>query len=141
MKVILFTEDRVAEVSDGYARNYLFPNKLAIPATLPAIAQMEKRAEANRGKREAEKQQAQELAEKLSSQEVVIAADAGEEGKLFGSVTAADVAAAIFGSQKIEIDRKKINLNEHIKALGEYTATVKLHHEVNAHLKLRIVKK
>jgi len=141
MKVILFKEDRVAEVSDGYARNYLFPNKLAIPATPPAVTQMEKRAEANRGKREAEKQQAQELAEALSSQEVVIAADAGEEGKLFGSVTAADVAAAIFDSQKIEIDRKKINLNEHIKALGEYTATVKLHHEVNALLKLRIVKK
>jgi large subunit ribosomal protein L9 len=141
MKVILFKEDRVAEVSDGYARNYLFPNKLAIPATPQAVSQMERRAEANRGKREAEKQQAQELAEKLSSQEVVIAADAGEEGKLFGSVTAADVAAAIFDAQKTEIDRKKINLNEHIKALGEYSATVKLHHEVNALLKLRIVKK
>jgi len=141
MKVILLEEDRVQEVADGYARNYLFPKKLAIPATPQAVKQMEVRAEANRKIREDEKTQAQELALKLEAAEIIIRADAGEEGKLFGSVTAQDVARAIFETHNLEIDKRKINLNDHIKALGEYSATVKLHSQINAQLKLRIEKK
>jgi len=129
------------EVADGYARNYLFPKKLAIPATREALKQMEKRAEANRKMREEEKQQAQALAEKLEATEIVIRADTSEEGKLFGSVTTQDVASAIFEAHNLEVDKRKINLNEHIKTLGEYSATVKLHSQVNAQLKLRVEKK
>lgn len=129
------------EVADGYARNFLFPKKLAIPATPEALKQMERRAEANRKMREEEKQQAQALAEKLEAAEIVIRADTSEEGKLFGSVTTQDVASAIFEAHNLEVDKRKINLNEHIKTLGEYSATVKLHSQVNAQLKLRVEKK
>jgi large subunit ribosomal protein L9 len=122
MKIINLEEDRIEKVSDGYARNYLLPKGLAILATPKAIAQMEKRAEANRKVREEKKQQAQELADKLSANDLVIAADAGEEGKLFGTVTNADVATAIKDALGIELDRRKINLNDHIKAVGTYTA-------------------
>jgi len=137
----LLEEDRLADVSDGYARNYLLPKKLAILATPEAVKQMGKRAEANRQKREEQKKKAEELSEKLSSKEVIIKADAGEEGKLFGSVTTMDVAKAVLDTFGEDIDKKKINLNEHIKTLGEYIASVKLHADVVAHLKIRVEKK
>ena len=141
MKIILLEEDKVLNVSDGYARNYLLPKKLAIPATPEAIKQMEKRAEANRQKREEQLAQAKAQADKLSSKEIVIKADAGEEGKLFGTVTNSDVAKAIHETFGEEIDKRKINVNEHIKMIGEYTASVKVHSEVVAHLKIRVEKK
>ncbi|HTY13623.1 MAG TPA: 50S ribosomal protein L9 [Candidatus Omnitrophota bacterium] len=141
MKVILLEEDRVVKVADGYARNYLLPKKLAILATPASIKQMEKRAETNKQKREELKTQAQALAEKLSSKEVVITADAGEEGKLFGTITNTDVVKAVKDTFEVELDRRKVNLNEHIKAIGDYVASVKLHTDVVAHLKLKVVKK
>ena len=141
MKVILFEEDRVVNVSDGYARNYLLPKGLAAMATEKALKQMEKRAAANADKREQEKRNAQELAEKLEANPLTIKADAGEEGKLFGSVTAADVALELKSAAGVEIDKRKINLNEHIKTLGEFSATLKLHRDVNAHLKIIVEKK
>jgi large subunit ribosomal protein L9 len=141
MKVILFEEDRVVNVSDGYARNYLLPKGLAAMATEKALKQMEKRAAANADKREQEKKNAQELAEKLEANPLTIKADAGEEGKLFGSVTAADVALELKSTAGVEIDKRKINLNEHIKTLGEFSATLKLHRDVNAHLKIIVEKK
>jgi len=141
MKVIILEEDRVANVSDGYARNFLLPKKLAVLATPEAMKQMGKRAEANRQKREEKIKKMEELAAKLASKEIIIRADAGEEGKLFGSVTSADVAAGIFNTFGEEIDKRKINLNEHIKMLGEYVASVKLHTDVVAHLKIRVEKK
>ena len=141
MKVILLDEDKVLNVSDGYARNYLLPKKLAIPATPEAVKQMEKRAEANRQKREEQLKLAQALAEKLASKEITIKADAGEEGKLFGTVTNSDVAKAIHETFAEEIDKRKVNLNDHIKMIGEYTASVKIHSEVVAHIKIRVEKK
>ncbi|KAF0132842.1 MAG: large subunit ribosomal protein L9 [Candidatus Saganbacteria bacterium] len=139
MKVILLEEDRIAEVADGFARNYLFPKKLAISATPAAIKQMEKKAEVSRHKREEEKKVAQDVAGKLT--EVVIKADAGEEGKLFGSITTSDVSSAISSSFGLDVDKRKINLNEQIKAIGVYTASIKLHRDVVAHLNVRIEKK
>lgn len=141
MKVILLEEDRVANVSDGYARNFLLPKGLAIMATEKAMKQMEKRAAANADKREQEKKGAQELAEKLEANPLTIKADAGEEGKLFGSVTAADVANELKSQTGVEVDKRKINLNEHIKTLGEFSATLKLHRDINAHLKIIVEKK
>ncbi len=141
MKVILLEEDRVVKVADGYARNFLLPKKQAIIATPAAVKQMEKRAEANKHKREELKNKMQALADKLASQEVVIAADAGEEGKLFGTITNSDVVKAVKDTFDVELDRRKVNLNERIKAIGEYLASVKLHTEVVARLKLKIVKK
>lgn len=141
MKVILLEEDRVANVSDGYARNFLLPKGLAVMATEKAMKQMEKRAAANAEKRDQEKKSAQELAEKLEATPLTIKADAGEEGKLFGSVTAADVANELKSQTGVEVDKRKINLNEHIKTLGEFSATLKLHRDVNAHLKIIVEKK
>lgn len=141
MKVILLAEDKVAEVAEGYARNYLLPKKLAVPATPNALVQMEKRAEKNRARHEAERQSAAELKEKLDQHTLTILADASEEGKLFGSVTTQEVALALKEQLGIEIDKKKINLNEHIKTVGEHSATLKVHSDLNAHLKILVQKK
>lgn len=141
MKVVLLEEDRLAQVSDGYARNYLFPKKLAIPATDQAVKHMEKRAEANRQKREDQRKGAMNIADKLSSTTLIVKADAGEEGKLFGSVTAQDVASAIRETLSLEVDKRKINLNQQIKTIGEFSATVKLYHDVNAQLKIKVEKR
>jgi large subunit ribosomal protein L9 len=141
MKVILLAEDKVAEVAEGYARNYLLPKKLAVPATPNALVQMEKRAEKNRARHEAERQSAVALKEQIDQQTLTILADASEEGKLFGSVTSQEVADALKEKLGIEIDKKKINLNEHIKAVGEHSATIKVHSDLNAHLKILVQKK
>ena len=131
----------MAEVADGYARNFLFPKKLAVPATPGALTQMGKRAERNRSRHEAERGQAQELKAKLDSQTLTILADASEEGKLFGSISVSEVAAALNEQLGLEIDKKKINLNEHIKTVGEHSATIKVHADLNAHLKILVQKK
>lgn len=141
MKVILLDEDRAVEVSKGYARNFLLPKGKAILATAPALAQMEKRAEANKQKREEEKNKAEELAQRLQAASIVIKADAGEEGKLFGSVTNNDVVKAINEQFGVEIEKRKLNLNEHIKTIGEFVASVKLHSQVVAHIKISVEKK
>lgn len=141
MKVILLAEDKVAEVAEGYARNYLLPKKLAVPATPNALVQMEKRAEKNRSRHEADRQSAVALKEQIDQQTLTILADASEEGKLFGSVTTLDVAAALKDKLGIDIDKKKINLNEHIKTVGEHSATIKVHSDLNAHLKILVEKK
>ncbi|MBI5699128.1 50S ribosomal protein L9 [Candidatus Saganbacteria bacterium] len=141
MKVILLAEDKVAEVAEGYARNYLLPKKLAVPATPNALVQMEKRAEKNRARHEADRQSAVALKEQIDQQTLTILADASEEGKLFGSVTTLEVAAALKDQLGIEIDKKKINLNEHIKTVGEHSATIKVHSDLNAHLKILVAKK
>jgi large subunit ribosomal protein L9 len=141
MKVILLKEDRLAEVADGYARNFLFPKKLAVPATPAALIQMGRRAERNQARHEAEREEAQELKSKIDSQALTILADASEEGKLFGSISIADVAAALEEQLGLAIDKKKINLNEHIKTVGEHSATIKVHADLNAHLKIIVAKK
>ena len=141
MKVILLDENRVAEVSEGHARNYLFPQKLAILATPVNMAKFEKRLTEKAAEIAEQKKSAQALAEKLASFVVGIKAEAGEEGKLFGSVTSQDIVEAIKEQQGLEIDKKKVNLNEHIGSVGEYSASVKLHHEVVGHIKINVEKK
>lgn len=138
MKVVFLEDDRVEEVSDGYARNYLLPRKLAILATLQAVASAEKRREKRKAELEERKTEMQALAEKLSALEVVVEADAGEGGKLFGSVTSADIAEAVQKISGTEIDRKKVELQEPIKVIGEYTVAVKLFQEVTATLKVKV---
>lgn len=131
-------DDRVEEVSDGYARNYLLPRKLAVSATPQALASAEKRREKRKAELEERKTEMQSLAEKLSALEVVVEMDAGEGGKLFGSVTTADIADAIKKASGTEIDKKRIEIQEPIKVVGEYTVPVKLFQEVTAALKLKV---
>jgi large subunit ribosomal protein L9 len=118
------------DVADGYARNYLVPRGLAIKATKGVVAQ----AEAMRRNREArevrERAAAEDLAGRLTTGPVSVGARAGEGGKLFGSVTSADIAAAILDRTGLEIDRRNVLLDEPIRELGEVEVSVRLHPEV-----------
>ncbi|MGE5509473.1 MAG: 50S ribosomal protein L9 [Chitinophagales bacterium] len=126
------------EVSEGYARNFLMPRGLAVEASegaLKALAVEKKVAENKAAKEEAE---ARALGEKLKGLEVVIPAKMGEGGRLFGSVTAKDIADAL-AKQKIKLDKKKLELEEPLKHLGTYEVTVKLHPKVHVSLKVQVV--
>lgn len=138
MKVIFFEDDRVEEVSDGYARNFLFPRKLAALITASALAAAEKRKEKKKAEIEQRRAEMQTLADKLSALEILVEADAGEGGKLFGSVTSSDIAEAVKKSAGVDVDRKKIELNEPIKIVGDYIVPAKLFHEVTANLKIKV---
>jgi large subunit ribosomal protein L9 len=129
----------VVSVKDGYARNYLFPRGLALqacPANLRIVGQQKKK-EAHL--KEQRKNQAQALAAKIASVSCTILVQAGEDGRLFGSVTNQDIAAA-FGQEGIDIDRRKIELAEPIKEVGVFKINVRLHPEVAAETKIWIVK-
>ena len=120
----------VKEVSFGYARNYLIPCGRALEATPGHLKELKMREENISKKTAREIQEAQATAAKLSGKIVSIKAKAGEEGRLFGSVTSADLAAAL-SAEGIKIDKKKIELEQHIKTLGSYTAQIRLHPEVS----------
>ncbi len=130
---------QVVKVASGYARNFLLPQKKAVAATESnkKIVEQERQAHV---KRDAKVQgDAQELAKLVSAVEVTIAQKAGENAQLFGSVTTADLAAAL-EKQGYSIDRKKIMLEEPIKALGDYKVPVRLHREVSVDLTVHVVK-
>jgi large subunit ribosomal protein L9 len=129
----------LVDVADGYARNYLVPRGLAIKATRGVVAQ----ADAMRRNREArevrEREVAQSLATQLAARRIEVKARAGEGGKLFGSVTAADVAAAVSQQTGVELDRRKVELGEPIRELGAVEIPVKLHTDVDAVLAVVVV--
>lgn len=131
----LGTRGQVVEVAAGYARNYLLPRKLAIAATPGNLKRLEK-IRATLAKRSAnEKESAQKLAELLSAVSVTLARKAGENDQLFGSVTSADISEAL-AAQGFSVDKRKIQLDEPIKLVGEYQVTAKLLHDVTAALKV-----
>ncbi len=129
----------VVTVADGYARNYLLPRKLALPVTRSNQRQVEF-AQAAAAAIEAEEQKAAEIvATRIGALECVIARRVGETDTLYGSVTSADIAEYM-ATQKVEIDRRKIQLADPIKELGESTVAIKLHRNVTAQLTVRVVK-
>lgn len=136
MKVVLLKEDKVADVADGYARNYLLPKKLAVLATQAAIKKMEERLKKKEELFSQKKKEAEELAEKIKDSEIIITVKAGETGKLFGSITSADIAQKIKETLNIDVDKKNIQLNEPIKNLGIYTITAEIFQGVSTTLKL-----
>lgn len=146
MKVI-FIEDvkgsgkkgELTNVSDGYARNYLIPKKLVIEATPQALAELKAKEDAAARKIELEKQRAREIAAEINEKTVRRVERAGVGGKLFGSVTAAEVAAGLKEQYGVEIDRRKIVLESEIKAFGTYTAEVKLGSGVSASIYVLVV--
>ncbi|HPD01245.1 MAG TPA: 50S ribosomal protein L9 [Acetivibrio sp.] len=145
MKVILKedvkgvgSKESLVNVSDGYARNYLIPRGLAVEATSVNINVMKTKKEAEKSKKDRELAQAKELAEKLKNVEVVIKAKAGENGKLFGSITGKDISDYLKKNHKFDIDKKKIALSDSIKALGTYEAEVKLYSGVSTKLTVKI---
>lgn len=141
MKVIILEDDVVKDVSAGYARNYLLPKKLAVPATKSALEKMEKRSQQKAAEIKGHEAEAKVLAEKISAVAVTLKAEAGEKDKLFGSIGSKEVADALKEQQGIEIDRKKIVMAEQIKTLGETTIQIKLFHGISAELKIVVEKK
>lgn len=145
MKVILKQDVKglgkkgdVVNASDGYARNYLFPRGLAAEATEGTIREHEIQ-KANEAKKKAnELQKAKELAKELSQLAVTVKVKAGENGKLFGSITSKDIAEAIKKQFGYDIDKKKIVLDEAIKVAGTYNVEVKVYPEVSANVKVTI---
>lgn len=146
MKVILRENDKklgnagdVIEVKDGFARNYLFPRNLAVRADASHIRQLEHERKVLSDKSEKHLKMAQQLADKISRTSCTISVQVGEEDKIFGSVTAMDIAEAL-AKEGVEIDRKDIHLDEPIKSLGVFTVPVKPAAEVEASLKVWVVK-
>ena len=147
MKVILLQDVKkigkkgdVIEASDGYARNFLFPRKLAEEATANALHIVNAKKENERKKKLAELEEAQKLAAELKGKEVTINAKAGDNGRLFGAITNKDIAEVINSSFNLSIDKKKVVVNT-IKVAGTYDVEVKLYPEVSTKMKVIIVPK
>jgi large subunit ribosomal protein L9 len=128
----------VVKVADGYGRNFLLPRKLALQATLANKAVIEQMKAAAARRSAEEKVQAQALVAKLEPLTLSFTRKSGENGQLFGSVTTADIAGEL-AAKGFEIDRRKIQLSEPIKSLGNFTVSVKLHREVTAHVGIHVV--
>ena len=144
MKVILLQDvkgkgkkGQMLEVSDGYARNFMLPKKLAIEATPDAINTMRMNDKATQERIAREKAAALDISKKLREMTVVVKAKGGGAGRLFGSVTNAEIADAL-AKQGVKLDKRKIVLGETIKSVGTYTATCKLGYEITAPLTVKI---
>lgn len=148
MKVILLQDvksqgkkDQIIDVSEGYARNFLFPKKLAIPADAKAVNDAKNRKDSEKFKIEQEKQAARELAKKIGESTVKISADAGEGGKFYGAVTSKDIAEALKSQFSLDIDKRKFDLDAPIKAFGTYKIDVKLYQGISGKLTVMVVEK
>ncbi|MDI6712427.1 MAG: 50S ribosomal protein L9 [Anaerosomatales bacterium] len=147
MKVILLTdvkgrgsEGDVIEVARGFAVNYLLPRKMAVEATPGNLKQLEARKH-NIAKREAERRaEAERVAAEIAGKTVIVEAKAGDEGKLFGSVTAGMVAEAMNAQLGVDLDRRKLDIHTHIKTLGDYPVTAHLYADVVADITVRVVR-
>lgn len=146
MKVILTSEVKklgkkgdLVNVADGYARNFLFPQKLAVEATAGNLSTLHHVKAAEGQKVDREYQAALRQKEKLAGMKIIIPAKSGEGGKLFGSVTSADIAAALKKQAKMEIDKRKIDLKEPLKRIAVYLVPVKLHPKVQAEVSIETV--
>jgi large subunit ribosomal protein L9 len=128
----------VVNVSDGYARNFLFPKRLAVEANTKNIREFEHNKKIIQERAAKIRDASRATAEKLSALSLTIKAKAGEEERLFGSVTTMDIAEAL-KAEGFEIDKKKISLEEPIKRLGEYSVEVKIHADVSAAVKVHVV--
>ncbi|MDI3481056.1 MAG: large subunit ribosomal protein [Tepidanaerobacteraceae bacterium] len=148
MKVIMLSDVKdvgkkgeVINVAEGYARNYLFPRKLAMEATESSMKQLEQQRRAHEKKKQKEKENAMHLAEKLKKIHLALKVKAGENGKLFGSITSKDISDALKNNYNIDIDKRKIEIANPIKSLGEYEATVKLAPEVETKIHFKIIER
>lgn len=144
MKVILLQDVKghgkkgeLCNVSDGYARNFLFPKKLAVEADNTALNELKNREQAAAHHKQEEINAAKETAAKLEGKTVTIKAKAGSNGRLFGSVTSKEIASEIAKSLGIEIDRKKMTVAD-IKNFGEYTAEIKLYTGITAKITVKV---
>ena len=145
MKVLLLADvkgqgkkDQIVEVSDGYARNFLFPKKLAVVADAKVMSETKSKEEAKQLKLKEEKSAAKALADKLGTLTVKITASSGGDGRLYGSITSKDIAEKLKEQYNIEIDKRKLVLSENIKSYGTYDVEVKVYPEISAKLKVTV---
>ena len=145
MKVILLQnvpgtgkKNEIVNVSAGYARNYLLPRKWAMEATDAAVREVERRNEVERQQELERVHQAEELAKALKNKVVVLKAKCGDKGRLYGSITAQEIAEAVQQQHGVELDKRKLEVGETIRNLGEYDIQVGLYSGIKAPMKLRI---
>lgn len=145
MKVILKDDVKnvgnmgdIVKVTDGYARNYLVPRGLAVEASSKNVKSVEHEKRIIQEKAKKIRNSAQDLSDRISKVTLVMKANAGEEGKLFGSVTTMDIAEAL-KNEGFDIDKKKISLDEPIKRIGEHTVNVKIHPEITTNVTVQVV--
>lgn len=131
-------EGDVVTVKDGFGRNYLIPRGMARVATTGAVKQRQEEMRQASRKRAKEKESAEALARELEKTEIVVSARVGEENRIFGTVTSQQLAVEL-SKRGFDIDRRNIELNEDIRMIGVYTATVKLRKDVTAELKVRVI--
>lgn len=148
MKVILLQDVRkqgkkgdVIEVSPGYGRNYLIKNNLAKEADAGALNKLKSQQKANARKAEEEHQEALQVQKEINREEcvVTIPVKIGEEGRVFGTITSKQIAEDLEKQHEIHVDRRKIQLDENLAAVGDYQVPIKLHPEVIAEIKVRVI--
>ena len=128
----------VKEVADGYGRNYLIPRRLAVLAGRGAEAEARRLREATARREAKEQDEARELAELIDNKTVVVRLKVGAEDKVFGAITNDDVATALRLQHQVDVDRRKIDIKDPLKQLGEHQVPLRLHREVTAHINLII---
>lgn len=145
MKVILMQDikgvgkkDEVINANDGYARNFLFPRKLAVEANAENMAKLKGRQDSVNYKKEQEKECAEKIKEQLSKMLLTIKAKVGENGKIFGSITSKEISTELKTQYNVDIDKKKILLKQAIKEIGTFTIDVKLYEGITGKLKINI---
>lgn len=148
MKVILLEniknvgkKDEVINANDGYARNYLFPKKLAVEANTENMSKLKSRENADKYRKDQERKQAEEIAKKMQGIMLKVKVKAGENGKIFGGVTSKEISDELKKQYQIEVDKKKILLSENIKNLGMFVVDIKLYEGVLGKLKVDVISK
>ena len=146
MKIILLQDikgvgkkDEVINASDGYARNFLLPKKMGVEANAENMSKLKAKQDSNQYKKSVEKEKAEKIAEKLKNITLKISVKSGENQKIFGSITAKEIAENLKEQYKIEIDKKKIDLKEPIKVLGVTTVSINLFEGVVGSLKVQVL--
>ena len=146
MKVILMQDikgvgkkDEVINASDGYARNFLFPKNLAVEANAENLSKLKAKNESKEYQKEQEKEAAKKIADKMAKIQLKIQVKAGENGKIFGGVTAKEISEELNKQYQVKIDKKKIDLKETIKTLGVRTVEIKLYEGVIGKLKIDVI--
>ena len=146
MKVILLDnikgvgkKDEIINASDGYARNYLLPKKLAVEANAENMSKLNNKKESAIYKKDQEKQNAEELAKKLKGIMLKIKVKAGENGKIFGGVTSKEISENLKSQYNFVVDKKKIELKDTIKTLGSFNVSIKLFEGITADLRVEVI--
>jgi large subunit ribosomal protein L9 len=148
MKVVLLQDvkaqgkkDQVVEVSDGYARNFLFPKKLAVPADAKVINDIKNKQSSAKHKEEVERENARALAKKLSETTIKLTAEAGSDGRFYGAITSKDIAEALKSQAGVEADKRKILLDAPIKAFGTYKIELKIYADISGKFNVTVTEK